>query len=881
MRVSRQMSGRQLEGLSPSVWCCVGPGYSREEVKSFFLERGIALVGNGITTPELLCREILRLSGASQAELSPLGATARQEVLRLLLNEPAISAHLPELKRLRRQRNFFDKLDRSIQAGMMCFAHEEERAVIHERLNAHLGENPIRDEMNGLARAYTAWIEAESLIDPPLLYEKATEFLRDQGWPSELYCPEKIVILAARKLESRELGFWEQLEASVSLEFLPHQNSEAISHPIWHWERWHTFDDAVGSLSPRLLRTAASKDAVVIPDDPSLRRSLSEAFRSNEVVLADPRDPTVIRSNERLKIAMLPLELVAMQYERSAVLSYVRRFFSSSGEILSQVNRLGVRRGLESYQGKGLSELFASLSDLEERFGGRNRIEEIKEAHLAWVAEMLAEDSTYLIIERLWKEFEDDLNQLKRAHRRAPCRYWYDRLSQRLSQLSPPAEPLQPRAGVSLYRLQQAPFFAGGASLEDAQKKHLWLVGLPSKWFSGEGLGDLWFTERAREVLCGEFPVRSAIQVREERLQMMEEWIDWADEVHILDAQYSWDGREQESILPALREFASWGFSIEAPEVFGSYGPRALSYGTPQGIQPQEIQLIATEVKELSASGIDQYSRCAFLGLATQRWKLEDEKDPESELWPEVKGQILHRAVEYMVRDRLSSRDSLDRAWKEVGTQGLLQSQRLKKFIQDRLLVVLDAFWEEEKKYRNRSGARSIGIEEKEPLTLSIAGGTLKGRPDRVDEIDDGIMVIDYKTASSVPNGRKMRKKSYRLQLPFYALAAQEKYQKKAIGAQFIQLTPQATRSYGVFFTLFNGKDAGCLTQLRKNSLSLFDDSPEETWGDFQKQLENEFTAYLNGKFSPVPKEESECRSCHYRDLCGRRRLLKDEGAVE
>src|SRR5690606_19600278 len=102
----------------------------------------------------------------------------------------------------------------------------------------------------------------------------------------------------------------------------------------------------------------------------------------------------------------------------------------------------------------------------------------------------------------------------------------------------------------------------------------------------------------------------------------------------------------------------------------------------------------------------------------------------------------------------------------------------------------------------------------------------------------DGLFVIDYKTSSSQPSGKDMIESGYRLQLPYYALAAMARYGKPVYGVQFVELTRKGARSKGVFLKRFNGKKEGCLTHTRAYT-SIFDvEDPAELWSKAREHVE-------------------------------------------
>jgi RecB family exonuclease len=427
-----------------------------------------------------------------------------------------------------------------------------------------------------------------------------------------------------------------------------------------------------------------------------------------------------------------------------------------------------------------------------------------------------------------------------------------------------------------VYRLQQAPVRAA---------ERIFVLGLAPDWFAAEPDGDFWFAGRDREALSEDFTVRSSVQVSSERLAVFRAWLGGAREVFILDCGYGSSGRERESLLPALRQavegLPAWQACVpEAPEERGAHPRFSRGFGPPAGNPPQQVRLGpgTTGARPLTATALDHYSSCPFKALALDRWKLADLREPELELWPEVRGLILHEAARLLVASReasgfgLSPREALERAWEGSRVRGFAGGSRSRTHAKLRMERILETFAEKEQEYAARSGARPVVLES-EPLRMEAgdSGVEIVGRPDRIDEAAAGLFVIDYKTSSGLPNGAEMLERGYRLQLPFYALAAARRHARPVLGAQFIELSPRGSRSSGVLFRRYNGKEPGKLTHSR--SRSVLDIEPEEAWKRFEGHIERQARAYACGEFDALPRKSTECQRCRVSDLCGRRRL--------
>jgi len=911
-RFARSLPMDRLSGLRPQAWVCVGAGFAREDVKTLVLKgpggpsttrRGF--VAEAVTTIQEICVRWLASSlyvrgageGVPISKEDVLGSLARQEVLRLLLADSRISSGMKELKRLRRQGGFYKRVDQAIQQGRLTFLHEQEELVYAERLTQLFGENPVRDEVRALTLAYEAWMQASRLWDLPLLMK---EVMKSDHWPESVSMPEEIYVYSAQTPEVLEFEFWRSLSRFVRIVYVG-QKAASGEEPTFQakirLQRWHTLDDAADVLADILAGAESLRDhAVLMPDQPSVRRSLRRALDARGIPLADPRDPTRLRTEEALKWAMLPLDVVARGFDRQHVVSWMRgyldesRFSQWSGEIAIR----GIRSGLSSYTGSKLADVHSELTVLNQQLGGRRTCAELADAHLAVIKKYRDRNSARFeglekfdvveFFENLWKSFVADTERVEFSDRRAPLLYWLERLQVRIAEATPPVERLKAENGLEIFRLQQAP-------LQTAP--NLWLFGVPANWLAGESIGDYWFTEREREVLATEFQVRSAIQSGQERREILREWVANASQVTFLDGEYDAAGRERESVYPVLRELgvaapdgASASDGEDSTFSHGSHPKWAASYGALRPVPPQNIQLSAMAggpggaLPVLTATQLDRYSRCPFQALAFHRWNLRDAREPDTELWPDVRGNILHLAVKLLLGARdengnftILPREALEQAWLLERPKGLLSGDRVERYVKSRLVLVLDAFCAKEREYVNRSGARVISLDD-QALRLEGPGFAVVGQPDRIDEGADGLFIQDYKTSSAQPHGAEMLELGYRLQLPFYALAAQRKMQKPVLGVQFIELSRRASRSSGMFFKAYNGKDPGKFSNVTARSKSLLALDPADAWAQCFEHITAHAQAYLNGRFDAKPKKkEKECSQCSVSDLCGRKRL--------
>jgi hypothetical protein len=833
---------------------------------------------------------------------------------------------------LKRQSSFWRRLDYAVQSGRLSFLHWEEAQVLSGRLEEKQGPNPLRNEVEMLAQAYETWMETARFWDPVSVLRQAISVLSQAtGSGAEADAasrllrelPNEIYYFSTQEPESLEREFFESLARVKTVHF-----GRALEHACWakgesgdsrvpvpgkwegKWERWHTLDDAADSLAEALAdvaRGGASLDehVILIGDHPAARRSLKRALDRQGVALADPRDPTRTRWDEGLKWALLPLQLVGLRFERETVISWIRSSCSSSAATatnnqnskdallrkswIKEIQERGIRLGLESYSGGGLGFLHERLTKLQEKLGGKKSARELAIAHLSELRyriesnpEQFSEQSGLAaFFEKLWKDLITDLERVGSGERRAAPLYWLERLQSRLSEAPAPVERLKPEGGVDIFRFHQAPV---------KTYRKVWFFGLPSNWLSGETPGDYWFSGRDRDVLAAEFAVRSGQVLRQERVQSLQAWTMEAEEAHVLDALYEPGGKERETIAQIIRQIEAFGrfkFPEEAEEK-GSHSRWLRSYGALRPTPPQSAHLRLRGNPVLSATLLDSYSRCSFQALAYHRWKLRDLREPDSELWPDIRGNILHEAVRVLVQSRDSEGnftktpdEALELAWAAKRPRGLLKGARIESYVKYRLKQVLIAFCEKERDYVKRAGTRVLALENVN-FELPFEGFTVVGEPDRIDEHPDGLFIMDYKTSSTAPNGTEMLENGYRLQLPFYSIAARKRFGKEVLGFQFVQLDKKGTRSAGVFFKSHNGKDPGKLTATTGNSKSLLSLPRDDVWARFEGYIQELGSRYIAGSFQAMPRlspRKKECDVCRVSDFCGFRRLAA-EGAA-
>ena len=130
---------------------------------------------------------------------------------------------------------------------------------------------------------------------------------------------------------------------------------------------------------------------------------------------------------------------------------------------VKEIEERGIIRGLRSYRGGRLQKLFEELESLEALFPKKLNLVEYGEAHQASLKLELAFErftaSPWVLefFEKFWKETLAEGEYSGEVHRVAPRAYWFQLFNRRIENSTPPVEPLRPREGLKVYRLQQFP----------------------------------------------------------------------------------------------------------------------------------------------------------------------------------------------------------------------------------------------------------------------------------------------------------------------------------------------------------------------------------------------------------------------------------------
>jgi hypothetical protein len=296
---------RRITGLKPDAILCIGSGFVREEYKALCFAQGYSISEQAILGPKQIAELIVPESNTRLLE-----ASGRVELLRQAFKDTHIREALPILNQHRFRPRFFEGLDRSLQQGRLLFAHAAEAQVLQERLTEKTGLDPKREEFFLLNQYWERLLELRELWDEPRLFEQAASLVGTSDFSKSIYLLEHFNDPPRLKL------FWEEFGKKIELvrihsKNLPEFLTAELPGLFLARKKAHSLEDAAQFLIDEILRGIADdpsvldRHAVVIQDEPVIRRTLKRVAEQRGLLLQDPRDPTLVVQSEEVKRATL------------------------------------------------------------------------------------------------------------------------------------------------------------------------------------------------------------------------------------------------------------------------------------------------------------------------------------------------------------------------------------------------------------------------------------------------------------------------------------------------------------------------------------------------------------------------------------------------
>jgi RecB family exonuclease len=845
-----------IKGLDPKATLVLGSGFVREEWKTLCFKRGFTLTGSSIQNILQIASELVPESNGRVLEVQ-----ARVELLRKAFLSEELRTALPLLSRHRARPFYFEKLDQTLQSGRLNFAHSEEAEVIFSQLVEKTGNLKKREEFFLLNRYWESLLSVRGFWDDARLFENAVHALASSEFSSRLYYR-----IEHSREKPRVEWFWSELAKKNTVKKI--SSSELfLKGNYFSRVRTHSLEDSAHFLMDEMTNDLENQ-VVVIQDLPVIRRTLKRVAEQRGIFLQDSRDPTLVTQSEAIKQVLLDLELCAKGFSRTSVLEWLRYFHPKTKEYRKKLIDSAVVQGLQSYQ--SIPDLHAELKKIQTLYPSRLTLEQLKNSVIESIRMHELPYWTKQVMENLFEEWERSLELIGLHLAKNPLRYWYEKLQNKLKSVNPVIDPVKNRTGLRLHRVDQCP-----SLLLDTQKTRVHFFGIENSYFEPRETQGEWFSVRDQEILASEFGWVSVTEKSAQNRFSFDLW-NFNRQTVFWEFDYDENGHETESFDYTLGDHEHNPLSH-----LGAHPRLISSWSGVASVSPDVVKLPLPnkdpQKKEAwPFSFVHAYGNCPFVAYSQHLLRLQDERDVEVELAADRFGTLLHSALEEVVKNPDSIERAFEIAWEKTPPTAWEKNERWYQATRAQVIEILECFISDEAAYRERSQVDLL-YSEKE-VEFSLAGLPLRGRIDRIDDHEDGLVVIDYKTGGGHSGGQKTLESGKDFQLGLYALAAREVFQKEVITAQYVHLDPKKiNRNSGFLFSHWNkGKKADevkrPISTARSNSNSLFTEEPEQIWLPLKAKAENIAQSILAGEFSAKPADPLDCARCRFQGVCGENR---------
>ncbi len=304
-------------------------------------------------------------------------------------------------------------------------------------------------------------------------------------------------------------------------------------------------------------------------------------------------------------------------------------------------------------------------------------------------------------------------------------------------------------------------------------------------------------------------------------------------------------------------------------------------------MQNTKTKIQLNQAVYLSASSIESYLKCPFIYQATRLFKLTDQPSLDLDIDPMTKGVLTHKIFEKLTRPQpmnfdltdIEISDLIDLARFEndmlLGDERLWMSQKKKYFKIARRFLEFERVWRaefketlslgQEVKVRAQVDSQSL---EFRPLQDESAKVIFRGSIDRVDVDGQGnAVIIDYKSTGASVSQYSSWLKNDKIQLILYSIALENAWTElppqKVVSAVYY-VVQDLNRDFG--FKLVDHEGLYQLNDKKQNKISQKE--RDELLASGLAHVQKAISNILSGQFNPEPKDQSDCPSCKWRELC-------------
>lgn len=264
--------------------------------------------------------------------------------------------------------------------------------------------------------------------------------------------------------------------------------------------------------------------------------------------------------------------------------------------------------------------------------------------------------------------------------------------------------------------------------------------------------------------------------------------------------------------------------------------------------------------RPFSATQLETYVRCPSQYFFSNRLRLQ-RKDQPDRTFPLLFGQAVHRALEESLKENQPDlKLCFEKALREVAPI-LTPEDPLWWIFSENFAQLSQRFYTLEKQLREMLGPLTPKAFE-QPFEIEIEGVTIKGVIDRIDNHEQGLLLLDYKTGtvSFTPNHMGAGEN---FQALLYLVAAEKVFDRPCLGLIFYDLKKGEVRRGVLLADRVPSEAKAFMTR----GHILPPEKYDELRGQGLEHLRRIASEIRAGNFAPTPSAEV-CGYCDYASLC-------------
>ncbi|MEM7610105.1 MAG: PD-(D/E)XK nuclease family protein [Pseudomonadota bacterium] len=256
---------------------------------------------------------------------------------------------------------------------------------------------------------------------------------------------------------------------------------------------------------------------------------------------------------------------------------------------------------------------------------------------------------------------------------------------------------------------------------------------------------------------------------------------------------------------------------------------------------------------------LEWQARYPFIAMLTGRWACRVLREPAVGIDPSMRGQFVHQALEQFYRG-LSSRREIESLpasdLADAAQQAVARTMRGQFAVSDDLLTQLLRMEEQRcvellldfvRLDLTRADFKVVATEQ--PRTLELGGLRLELRVDRVDQVGDHALIIDYKTGANIIGVRVSTLYEQHLQLALYAITEQEPLAGLALAGL-------SAGNIGFVASVVDGLDVGLSGRKIERTTDL--DNWRERWWHETERLAHDFVQGVVSLNPQMPADQQQ-----------------------